>query len=92
MKPAIVVLSICLLAACTAETPPDPESQAFIDPRVAKIHETTVFVDMHAHPSRFHRENIDGITREEIEVYRRSTMDVVVANISSDMALSLIHI
>jgi membrane dipeptidase len=41
---------------------------------------------MHAHPSRFHRENVETILPEEIEVYRRSTMDVVVANISSDMA------
>ena len=86
MKTAIAVLSICLLAACTPEPPAEPDPEAFTDPRVAAIHETTVFVDMHAHPSRFHRENIDGITRDEIEVYRRSTMDVVVANISSDMA------
>ncbi|MCP5091534.1 MAG: hypothetical protein GY949_11485 [Gammaproteobacteria bacterium] len=41
---------------------------------------------MHAHPSRFHRRNIESIAAEEIEVYRRSTIDLVVANISSDMA------
>jgi membrane dipeptidase len=41
---------------------------------------------MHAHPSRFHRRNVESITVEEIELYRRSTMDLVVANISSDMA------
>lgn len=56
------------------------------DPRVVAIHEQSVFADMHAHPSRFHRRNIESITAEEIEVYRRSTMDLVVANISSDMA------
>lgn len=41
---------------------------------------------MHAHPSRFHRRNIESILAEEIDVYRRSTIDLVVANISSDMA------
>jgi len=56
------------------------------DPRVIAIHEQAVFADMHAHPSRFHRRNIESITAQEIEVYRRSTMDLVVANISSDMA------
>lgn len=56
------------------------------DPRVAAIHEHTVFADMHAHPSRFHRENVETILPEEIEVYRRSNIDLVVANISSDMA------
>ena len=76
--------------ACTQEPPAEtaqaPETKAFTDPRVVEIHESTVFVDMHAHPSRFHRENVETILPEEIEVYRRSTMDVVVANISSDMA------
>lgn len=56
------------------------------DPRVLAIHEGAVFADMHAHPSRFHRANVESITAEEVELYRRSTMDLVVANISSDMA------
>jgi membrane dipeptidase len=56
------------------------------DARVVAIHEQAVFADMHAHPSRFHRANIESILAEEIEVYRRSTIDLVVANISSDMA------
>jgi membrane dipeptidase len=86
MKLSIAILPTMLLAACAPETPPDPEEQPYTDPRVAAIHEATVFADMHAHPSRFHRENVDGIAREEIDVYRRSTMDIVVANISSDMA------
>ena len=41
---------------------------------------------MHAHPSRFHRANVESISADEIALYRRSTMDLVVANISSDMA------
>ena len=61
-------------------TIPDP------DPRVIAIHERSVFADMHAHPSRFHRENVATILPQEIEVYRRSNIDLVVANISTDMA------
>jgi membrane dipeptidase len=86
MRLPIILLSICILAACSEEQAPEAEQQPFVDPRVAEIHETTVFADMHAHPSRFHRKNVEGIAEEEIEVYRRSTMDLVVANISSDMA------
>ncbi len=56
------------------------------DARVVAIHEQAVFADMHAHPSRFHRANVESILAAEIEIYRRSTMDLVVANISSDMA------
>lgn len=75
---AVIVL---LLAACEPRTP------AFApDPRVVAIHEQAVFVDMHAHPSRFHRANVETIEPQEIELYRRSNIDVVVANISSDMA------
>ena len=83
------VLSVAIVAAgCTQEPPSEvaQPSEPFTDERVLEIHESTVFVDMHAHPSRFHRENVETILPEEIEVYRRSTMDVVVANISSDMA------
>jgi len=70
-----------LLVAC------EPAPVEFApDPRVVRIHETAVFADMHAHPSRFHRDNVESILPEEIEHYRRSTMDIVVANISSDMA------
>ena len=87
MRIIIYLLAAFMVAACAQE--PSPESaQApapFTDERVLEIHESTVFVDMHAHPSRFHRENVETILPEEVEVYRRSTMDVV-ANISSDMA------
>jgi membrane dipeptidase len=77
-------------AACvTTQSDPTPGAETSAtapDPHVLEIHEQTVFADMHAHPSRFHRENIESISAEEIEVYRRSTMDLVVANISTDMA------
>jgi membrane dipeptidase len=74
------------LVGCTQEPATEDTQEIAPDPRVAEIHETTVFVDMHAHPSRFHRENVESISAEEIEVYRKSYMDVAVANISSDMA------
>jgi microsomal dipeptidase-like Zn-dependent dipeptidase/dienelactone hydrolase len=58
---------------------------AEMDP-VEKVHEEFVFADMHAHPDRFHRANIEAIGREELDRYRRGLMDVVVCNISSDAA------
>ena len=46
----------------------------------------TVFSDMHAHPSRFHRDHIDSIGLAEIELYLSQGMNLVVAAISTDMA------
>jgi membrane dipeptidase len=54
--------------------------------RVPAIHERVVFADIHAHPSRFHRANVDRIDREEIARYQRGLIDVVVCNVSSDAA------
>jgi membrane dipeptidase len=56
--------------------------------RVAAVHERTPFVDMHAHPSRFHRANVPRILPDELARYRASLMDVVVANISTDAIYS----
>jgi membrane dipeptidase len=41
-------------------------------------------VDLHAHPSRFHRSNVERIEVEEIARYLRAGIDVVVCNISTD--------
>ena len=41
-------------------------------------------VDMHAHPSRFHRSSVPSISVEEVERYLAGGMQVVVCNISSD--------
>jgi membrane dipeptidase len=54
--------------------------------RVESVHDRVVFADIHAHPSRFHRANVDRIDKEEIERYRRGLIDVVVCNVSSDAA------
>jgi membrane dipeptidase len=83
-KPNIELLYIALLIVFVSMQVHAGEVAA--DRRVSEIHKDYVFADMHSHPSRFHRKNIESISVEEIEVYRRSTMDLVVANISSDMA------
>ena len=77
-----LLLVVPTFVACVST----PVEETSPDPRIAAIHEQSVFADMHAHPSRFHRENVESISAQEIEVYRRSTIDLVVANISSDMA------
>ena len=78
-----LLLGVSLVgAACAAQPPEEPPP----DPRVLAVHEQAVFADMHAHPSRFHRRNIESITAEEVGLFRKRTMDLVVANISSDMA------
>ncbi len=52
--------------------------------RIAAIHESTVFADVQAHPSRFHRGNVERVAPEELELFRRGTMDLVVAKVSTD--------
>jgi len=75
---ALISLSGLLLSVfCGSSDGADP---------VVRIHEKVVFVDTHAHPDRFHRANISRISREEIDRYRTSLMDMTVCNISSDAA------
>ncbi len=89
--------ALLLISACTVEETPSPEARdvspameipADLAERIAAIHETTVFADMHGHPSRFHRANVERVTAEELARYRRSNMDVFAANISTDAAFS----
>ena len=65
------------LFACRAEEDTDP---------IAAVHDEYVFADIHAHPSRFHRANIETIEREEMQRYADNLMDVVVASVSTDAA------
>lgn len=76
---------ILVISGCERQEPAFP---ADMDTKIAAINEQYVFADMHAHPSRFHRANVESIEAEEIDRYRNRHMDIVVANISSDMAYS----
>ncbi|MDH3747391.1 MAG: dipeptidase [Gammaproteobacteria bacterium] len=84
-RDTLLVLALVVLCGCATGKIEIPDD---VDTRIAAINARYVFADMHAHPSRFHRENIETITAEEIDIYRRNHMDLVVANISSDMAFS----
>ena len=84
----LISLSIMFVTACEEAPTISPE----MDSRIAAINETYVFVDMHAHPSRFHRENVETILPEEIDVYRSNYFDLFVANISSDMAFDGVYV
>ncbi len=56
------------------------------DSRLERIHQKFVFVDSHAHPSQFHRANVERILPDELDRYRRGLIDIVVCNVSSDAA------
>jgi membrane dipeptidase len=77
------LLLLTLFAALTRAMQPAPGGR---ERRIAAIHERFVFADVHAHPSRFHRANVDRIEKEELARYRRGLIDAVVCNVSSDAA------
>jgi membrane dipeptidase len=81
-----IVLAGSFLAAPPSLAQGGQPAQADRDRRVASIHERFVFADVHAHPSAFHRANVERIDSEELARYRRGLIDVVVANVSSDAA------
>lgn len=92
-----LLVAATLLAACAVEETPAPEATdsdsvieipADLAARIDAIHETTVFADIHGHPSQFHLANVERIAPEELERYRRSHMDIATANISTDVAYS----
>jgi len=87
VRSKIIIPALMILAIGGCDKKPEPFALE-TDLRIRAIHEHFVFADMHAHPSRFHRADVDTISAEEIENYRSRHMDVVVANISSDMAYS----
>lgn len=78
------VLAIASLVGCTPDEVQDGGAAAA--DQIDRIHERFVFADVHAHPSRFHRGEAERIAPEELELYRRSSIDVVVAKASSDAA------
>jgi microsomal dipeptidase-like Zn-dependent dipeptidase len=79
-------IGVPLTLAIIVSAVPTLSTWATVQNRVEAIHAHTVFADIHAHPSRFHRANIDRIGSDEIARYQRGLIDVVVCNISSDAA------
>ena len=79
---ALLLTAVALLSgAANAQTTPTER-----DRRVAAIHERFVFADAHAHPSAFHRADVDRIESAELARYQRGLIDLVVCNVSSDAA------
>jgi len=74
--------AVMVLALVATHSP----SVAGQDSRLEKIHERFIFVDTHAHPSQFHRANVERILPDELDRYRRGLIDIVVCNVSSDAA------
>lgn len=83
LLPALVTTAALVL--CVAPVLAQSEAAAR-ERRIAAIHERFVFADIHAHPSRFHRANVERIESDEIARYRRGLIDLVVSNVSSDAA------
>jgi len=77
----LVTVAALLSGTATAQT-----TTAERDRRVAAIHERYVFADVHAHPSTFHRANVERIESAELARYQRGLIDLVVCNVSSDAA------
>jgi len=57
----VLLFVVLLSVACTST----PEVAPMPDARLIAIHDQSVFADMHAHPSRFHRRNIESIAAVE---------------------------
>lgn len=83
---AVLTLGIALGACSPGDTREGTAPAEAAAAPIADIHGRFVFADMHAHPSRFHRGEAERITPEELELYRRARIDLVVANTSSDAA------
>jgi membrane dipeptidase len=82
----LVLAALMAVVACERESAVGYTPE--FEERFADIAERYVLADMHSHPSRFHRSNVETISPEEIGLYKANGMDVLVANISSDMAFS----
>jgi membrane dipeptidase len=86
VEPLVRLAPLALAALLAACGPAPPVDRTGRDERVRAIADRYVFADIHAHPSRFHRADVDRIGSDEIERYLRGHMDLVVANVSSDAA------
>jgi membrane dipeptidase len=77
---AALCVGVLLVVRGTTERPPSPAELARLD----RIHAHASFIDMHAHPDRFHRDATRRVRRAEIARYRAGRFDLAVAAISSD--------
>tara|TARA_B100000586_G_scaffold122788_1_gene88643 strand:- start:347 stop:1420 length:1074 start_codon:yes stop_codon:yes gene_type:complete len=84
MKKASLTLSILLLLFAGSVVGKNIKKD--LNTKLKSISSQFIFADMHAHPSRFHRSNLDSISEEEINRYKLHNINVVVASISTDMA------
>ncbi len=73
-----------MLVGCTGSR----FNSAEIDQHIQTAHQQFVFADIHAHPSRFHRDNVPRISKRELQLYQRRHIDVVVCTISADAPYS----
>ena len=78
--PLIIIIITFHVIACVSQNNKQETD------RVKKIHQKFVFVDMHAHPERFHRANVERIGKEELNRYRRGMIDLIVCAVSTDAA------
>lgn len=83
LRPTFLFFTLALAAGLAGAGRQEGDDRAR---RIAAIHERFVFADIHAHPSRFHRANVERIDADEIARYQRGLIDVVVCNVSSDAA------
>ncbi|MGY4430829.1 microsomal dipeptidase-like Zn-dependent dipeptidase [Bradyrhizobium sp. F1.13.1] len=58
--------------------------------RLEQIHQQTVFVDIHAHPSGFCWPGVPRIGSDELDRYRSSLMDLVVCSLVGDATYSCV--
>jgi membrane dipeptidase len=83
---ALVTAVLILLPIGTPKAQDEAAQRAERQRRLAAIHERFVFADIHAHPSQFHRANVERIAPDEIARYQRGLIDLVVSNVSTDAA------
>ena len=68
----------------SAEPAPARDGDAWT--RYHRIRDRQIFADVHAHPSRFHRDDVERVGERELSIYRREGFGVVVCSVSSDAA------
>ncbi|MGH7443278.1 MAG: hypothetical protein ACREKM_00305, partial [Longimicrobiales bacterium] len=60
-----VVVFAALTSACSSAMSQSGATAGTDHDRIAAIHDRFVFADIHAHPSRFHRANVEQVGADE---------------------------